>query len=90
MSNDSWKWQYKEIKDFLENKYDVKVNLRYEHKYNFTINIFMKKDIFSNIEKSIKERYSLWHPEFMEIHLDPNFHYKHGAKKIVAVTFFKL
>jgi hypothetical protein len=90
MSNDNWKWQYKEIKNFLENKYDVKVNLRYEYKYDFTINIFMKRDITSIIIKAIKEKYPLWHPDFMEIKLDPNFHYKHNAKKILAVTFFKL
>ncbi|MGB9674673.1 MAG: hypothetical protein ACPLX8_00910, partial [Nanopusillaceae archaeon] len=85
MSNDSWKWQYKEIKDFLENKYDVKVNLRYEYKYDFTINIFMKKDISTSIIKSIKEHYPTWHPDFWEITLDPHLHYKHGAKKIIAV-----
>ncbi len=90
MTADQWKYQYKEVKKFLEDRYDVAVNLRNEYKYEFTIHVFMKRDISSAIKKAVSERFSTWHPVYHLQEPYANFHFKHGAKKVLWITFYKM
>ncbi len=88
-SKNAWKEQYKIIKKFIEDNFDAKVNLQYDYKYTFTVNVFMQKDISTAIIKAVEKKFSVWMPEFDEIILDPHFHYKHHAIKIITITFAK-